>query len=134
MAFCAIKDDQGFPFFQLTCIVKLGGFYHNIVAKRTPGVLTDEERLRLGLPRSEIEILGPQSTPSTPRSDKESYQNLVQRLQEHTIAQADILEKLVAMTGKMDEELRSVERTGQQVKSLLPHLEQEARNRKSMPI
>lgn len=95
---------------------------------------TDEETIRLGLPRSEIDVFGPQSIPSTPSSDKESYQNSIQRLREHTIAQADILEKLVAMIGKMDDELRSVERTGQQVQSLLLHLEQEARNRKSMPI
>ena len=95
---------------------------------------TDEETIRLGLPRSEIDVFGPQSTPSTPSSDKESYQNSIPRLREHTIAQADILEKLVAMIGKMDDELRSVERTGQQVKSLLLHLEQEARNRTSMPI
>ncbi len=55
---------------------------------------------------------------------KEDYQALAQQLLEYTAAQADILERLAALQGRMDKQLSRVQKVGQQVISIKPILEQ----------
>lgn len=114
-----------------------------------PGRLTEAERSRLGCQHRDSEsyvspftheVKSPcqriskvederatscKMAPAVEDATIKKYEVLYQKLLEHTVAQANILETLAAMKGGMNEEFEKVDQLGQKVMSMKPLLEQD---------